>query len=208
VRTGAERWRLAVALVGVLGVQVALAGRLRPWGNVADVMVLAVAGVAGAGGRRTGAAFGFAAGLVMDLYQAGPLGLTALAYTLVGHALGRAEGQSHTVIGDFTGRTTVKSPFIAARAGCVLAAARRGALASAGALVLLVAGGALLGGQPPGPLHDLAARLAFATGSGAVLAPLVAGGLVPLVAPVRRRQRHLALRRARALRPAGALARR
>jgi rod shape-determining protein MreD len=181
----AQRLRLAVGLAGALAVQAALAGRIHPWGLVPDVVVLAVATVAGAGGRRTGAAFGFAAGMAVDLYQAGPLGLTALAYTLVGQGLGGPQ----------------------ARPG-VWAAARRGAPASTVASVLLLTGGALLGGLPAGPPDAIAGRLLFAAGSGALLAPLVSGALAPLVAPVQRHHRALALRRARALRPAGAFARR
>lgn len=200
--------RLAAGLAGALAVQAVLAGRLHPWGLAPDVVVLAVATVAGAGGRRTGAAFGFAAGLAIDLYQAGPLGLTALAYTLVGHALGGPQARLPMVIGDETGIWPVSSPFIAGTVRRLGAAARRGALASAGASLLLAAAGAVLAGSPPGPLDTLAGRLLFAALSGALLAPLVSGALAPLVAPVQRHHRALALRRARALRPAGALDRR
>lgn len=203
-----QRVRLAVALAGAVAVQAALAGRLHPWGLAPDVVVLAVATVAGAGGRKTGAAFGFAAGLVTDLYQAGPLGVTALAYTLVGHGLGEPHVRSSGINGGETGIWPVSSPFIAGTARRLGAVARRGALASAGAFVLLVAAGALLGDSPPVPLADLARRFSFAVVSGALLAPLVSSALAALVAPVRRHQRALALRRARALRPAGALARR
>jgi rod shape-determining protein MreD len=188
VKTGSERLRLTAALALTVVAQVAVASRLlhlQPWGLVPDLAVLAVAAVAVAGGRRMGAAFGFSAGVIMDLYLATPLGVTALAYTLVGQALGRSRGRSGP-----------------------LSVARRGALASAGALVLLVAGAVVLAGQPTGALRDLAPRLVFAAVTGALLAPLVAAGLAPLVAPTRARQRQLALRRARALSPAAALARR
>jgi rod shape-determining protein MreD len=181
----ARRLRLGVALLAAVGLQSALAGRWGPWGTAPDTAVLAVAAVAGAGGRRTGAAFGFAAGLVADLYGAGPLGATALAYTLVGHTLGGP------------------SPYGAGRPG-PLSVIRRGVLASVAASMLLVATGSALGSAPVGPLQPLAGRLLSCVLSGALLAPVVSLLLTPLLASSRRRERALAVRRVQALIPGAA----
>jgi rod shape-determining protein MreD len=189
VSGAAWRLRLGVVLLAAVGLQAALAGRWEPWGAAPDALVLAVATVAGAGGRRTGAAFGFAAGLAADLYGAGPLGATALAYTLVGHALGGPDGHG------------------AGRRG-PLSVMRRGALASAMAWSVLLATGSALGSAPHGPLQALAGRLLSGAAGGAVLAPVVSLLLAPLLISSRRRERALAIHRVRALVPAGAMTRR
>jgi hypothetical protein len=79
----------AVLLTGLVG-HVAVAPHLALRGAAPDVLLVAVAAVAVRGGARTGAGFGFAAGLGADVFLATPLGTSALAYTVVGHALGRS----------------------------------------------------------------------------------------------------------------------
>jgi hypothetical protein len=74
------------ALVG----HVAVAPRLAVRGTAPDLLLVGVVAVAAERGSRAGAAFGFAAGLGADLFLATPLGTSALAFTLVGHVLGRS----------------------------------------------------------------------------------------------------------------------
>lgn len=61
---------------------------VRLFGVVPDVLVLAVVAVAAREGAEVGAAFGFAAGVLIDLFLEVPVGLSALSYTLVGYAIG------------------------------------------------------------------------------------------------------------------------
>lgn len=86
-------WRAAplgtVLLTGLVG-HVGLAPHLAVRGAAPDVLLVAVVAVAVRRGARTGAGFGFAAGLGADVFLATPLGTSALAYTLVGHLLGRS----------------------------------------------------------------------------------------------------------------------
>ena len=85
---------LAAVLLSALVVQVAVAPHLTLGGVGPDVVLVTVAAVAVARGPRIGAAFGFAAGLGADLFLATPPGTAALAYTLVGHAIGRGGRRS------------------------------------------------------------------------------------------------------------------
>lgn len=75
-------------LVAVLLAQTSLFPHLRVFGVVPDVMVLAVVAVAARDGAETGAAYGFAAGVTIDLFLEVPVGLSALAYTVVGYGVG------------------------------------------------------------------------------------------------------------------------
>jgi len=79
----------SVALTAVAA-RAALAPHLAVRGVEPDVLLVAVVAVAAGRGARAGAAFGFAAGLGADLFLATPLGTSALAYTLVGHVIGRS----------------------------------------------------------------------------------------------------------------------
>ncbi|HEY4409042.1 MAG TPA: rod shape-determining protein MreD [Acidimicrobiia bacterium] len=78
----------AVLLTALVG-QVAVASHLAVGGVAPEAMLVTVAAVAMCRGPRAGAAFGFAAGLGADLFRATPLGTAALAFTVVGHLLGR-----------------------------------------------------------------------------------------------------------------------
>ena len=93
VREWAVRlWRVAplaaVLLTGLVG-HVGVAPHLAVRGAAPDVLLVAVVAVSVRRGARTGAGFGFAAGLGADVFLSTPLGTSALAYTLVGHVLGR-----------------------------------------------------------------------------------------------------------------------
>jgi hypothetical protein len=81
---------LAAVLLSGLAAHVALAPHLALRGAAPDVVLVPVVVVAATRGARAGAACGFAAGLGADLFLSTPLGTSALAYTVVGHVLGRA----------------------------------------------------------------------------------------------------------------------
>ena len=84
------RFRLPIMFVGALLLQTTLLNRLRIFGVMPDFMLLlAVAGGITAGAIR-GAAFGFASGMLIDLFLSTPLGLSALVFTLVGYGVGVA----------------------------------------------------------------------------------------------------------------------
>lgn len=85
------RLRLPVAFVLLVTLHTTLFPRLRLLGVMADVMLLAaVAGGLAAGGPSRAAAFGFASGVVADLFLTTPLGLSALVFSLVGYAVALA----------------------------------------------------------------------------------------------------------------------
>jgi len=79
---------LAAVLVVAVLIQSTVLARLRLAGVRPDLLVLAVVSVAVATDPTTGAVFGFVAGLVADLLFDLPVGVSALAYTAVGFAVG------------------------------------------------------------------------------------------------------------------------
>lgn len=83
------RVRLAGVLVGALILQTTVVPDLRILGVCPDLMLLCTVGAALVGGPEMGAGVGFAAGLMADLFlSTTPLGLTALAFSLVGYSVG------------------------------------------------------------------------------------------------------------------------
>lgn len=83
-----RRVGILTLLLVVLLAQTAFFPHVRAFGVVPDVMVLAVAVVAAREGAEVGAGFGFAAGVLIDLFLEVPVGLSALSYTLVGYGIG------------------------------------------------------------------------------------------------------------------------
>lgn len=83
-----RRW-VVVPLVLLLGValQTSLFARLPVFGALPDLLLLATIGVALESEPEVGAAVGFVAGLLQDLAGVLPLGMSALAYTLVGYTV-------------------------------------------------------------------------------------------------------------------------
>jgi rod shape-determining protein MreD len=82
------RVRVAVVLAGTLVVHLTLLSRLRIDDVRPDALLL-VAVMAGLiAGPERGAVTGFCAGLLADLFLQAPFGLSALAYCLVGFAVG------------------------------------------------------------------------------------------------------------------------
>jgi rod shape-determining protein MreD len=76
-----------VALVAVLA-QTELFPNLRAGGVIPDIVLVTVIAVALETGPDTGAVYGFGAGLFIDMFLRPPAGLSALAYLLVGFAVG------------------------------------------------------------------------------------------------------------------------
>jgi rod shape-determining protein MreD len=86
------RAKLPLVIFAALILQSSLLEGLRAAGIPTDAMLL-VAVVGGAmGGPERGAIIGFIVGLVADLFLPTPLGLSALAYCLVGFAVGVLAG--------------------------------------------------------------------------------------------------------------------
>lgn len=83
-----RRIGMVTLMVVALLVETAFFSHVRLFGVVPDVMVLAVAAVAAREGAEVGAAFGFTAGVLIDLFLEVPVGLSALCYTVVGYAIG------------------------------------------------------------------------------------------------------------------------
>lgn len=106
---------LATVLLTALAAQTGLAPHLALRGVAPDVLLVAVAAVAAGRGARSGAAFGFAAGLGADLFLATPLGTSALAYTLVGHGVGRSSRRA--LIRRATLRRSAAVAFVAVAGG-------------------------------------------------------------------------------------------
>jgi rod shape-determining protein MreD len=84
--------RLALLLIAIVLIQTTVLPYLRVFGVVADLGLVATVAVAYREGPETGAIFGFAAGLSMDLFLQTPLGLSALAYALTGYLIGILQG--------------------------------------------------------------------------------------------------------------------
>lgn len=75
-----------IAFAAVL-VQTAVMPDMRVAGVVPDIVVLTVVAAAIQQGPEGGMLYGFGAGISMDLFLGTPLGLTALAYTIVGYVV-------------------------------------------------------------------------------------------------------------------------
>jgi len=84
--TMVSRWCLFVLTMAVL--QIGIAPNFMFFGVIADFMLLAAIAAGVAAGPQRGAVVGFFAGLAYDLMRPGPLGLSALAFSLVGFAVG------------------------------------------------------------------------------------------------------------------------
>ena len=83
-----RRVGMVTLLIVALLVETAFFPHVRLFGVVPDVMILAVAAVAAREGAEVGAAFGFTAGVLIDLFLEVPVGLSALSYTVVGYGIG------------------------------------------------------------------------------------------------------------------------
>lgn len=68
--------------------QTAVLPELRLFGVVPDLALLTAVSVAWTEGSEAGAWFGFVGGLAVDFVVSTPLGITALAYAIVGYSVG------------------------------------------------------------------------------------------------------------------------
>lgn len=86
------RAKVPLILLTFLVVELTVLDHLRIFGAGPDIMLLlaVVAGIVG--GPRVGALFGFAAGIVLDLFLETPMGLSALVFCIVGYAVGNIQG--------------------------------------------------------------------------------------------------------------------
>lgn len=86
-----QRVGLGTLMLLALLTQTSLLPHLRIGGVIPDVMVVVTVAVAVRRGPEYGAMFGFVAGLLIDLFLQVPAGLSALAYSIVGYAVGAAQ---------------------------------------------------------------------------------------------------------------------
>jgi rod shape-determining protein MreD len=87
-----RRVRLALVIVTLVVLQTTIFTHMRVFGAIPDLLLVATAAVAYEEGPQSGAAFGFAAGLSIDLFLSTPAGLSALAFAVTGYVLGVAQG--------------------------------------------------------------------------------------------------------------------
>ena len=87
------RLKLPVVLIAALVLHTAVMGHIRVDGVAPDLMLTVAVAVALLRGPETGAVLGFLIGLAVDLVvNTTPLGLSALAFTLVGYTVGAIQG--------------------------------------------------------------------------------------------------------------------
>jgi rod shape-determining protein MreD len=87
--TWLPRLRLALVVVAAVVLQTTVFSTgLRVFGVAPDLGLVLTIAVASYLGAERGAAFGFAAGVAIDLFLSTPLGLSALSFALVGYGVG------------------------------------------------------------------------------------------------------------------------
>ena len=83
------RWlRYFLVIVSLVVLQTALFPDLRVFGAVPDLLLVATIAVGYERGPEAGAVFGFVSGLAVDCFLSSPLGVSALAFALVGYGVG------------------------------------------------------------------------------------------------------------------------
>jgi rod shape-determining protein MreD len=83
-----RRVRLVLLVVTLVVLQTTVFTHLRVFGAIPDLCLVATVAVAFEEGPQAGAIFGFFSGLVLDLFLASPLGLSALANSVTGYTVG------------------------------------------------------------------------------------------------------------------------
>jgi rod shape-determining protein MreD len=83
-----RRVRLVLLVVTLAVLQTTVFTHLRVFGAIPDLCLVATVAIAFEEGPQTGAIFGFASGLFIDLFLATPLGLSALANSVTGYSVG------------------------------------------------------------------------------------------------------------------------
>jgi rod shape-determining protein MreD len=81
--------RVGLLLLLAVVLQLSVVGQIPILGGYADLVPLAVAGVAYYAGSVSGAATGFAAGVLLDLATGATMGASSLVLTAVGYGVGR-----------------------------------------------------------------------------------------------------------------------
>ena len=83
------RWlRHFLVILSLVVLQTALFPELRVFGAGPDLLLVATIAVAYERGPEAGAVFGFVSGLAIDCFLSSPLGVSALAFALVGYGVG------------------------------------------------------------------------------------------------------------------------
>ena len=83
------RWlRYFLVILTLVVLQTALFPDLRVFGAAPDLLLVAAIAVGYERGPEAGAVFGFAGGLAIDCFLSSPLGVSALAFSLVGYGVG------------------------------------------------------------------------------------------------------------------------
>jgi rod shape-determining protein MreD len=81
--------RVGLLLVAAVLLQLSVIGQIPVLGGYADLLPLVVAAIAFYAGSVSGAATGFAAGLLLDLAAGGTMGASSLVLSAVGYGVGR-----------------------------------------------------------------------------------------------------------------------
>jgi rod shape-determining protein MreD len=83
-----RRIRLVLVVISLVVLQTTVFTHLRVFGAIPDLCLVGTVAMAYEQGPVSGALFGFASGLAIDLFLSTPLGLSALAFALTGYAVG------------------------------------------------------------------------------------------------------------------------
>ena len=126
-RVAVRRVRLVLLVVTLVVFQTTVFPHLRVFDAVPMLLLVATSAMAFEEGPQSGAAFGFASGLAIDLFLASPAGLSALSYAVTGYVLGVFQG-------GFVRDTRMIAPVLGAVAGLL------------GGVIFLVVGGIV--GEP------------------------------------------------------------
>jgi rod shape-determining protein MreD len=83
------RWlRYFLVVITLVVLQTTLFPELRVFGAAPDLLLVAAVAVGYERGPEAGAVFGFVGGLAIDCFLSSPLGVSALAFALVGYGVG------------------------------------------------------------------------------------------------------------------------
>ena len=88
--TSSSRFRVPLVLITCLLLHTTVLADIRIRDVMPDLMLLVAVAAGITGGPDRGARIGFASGMALDLFLSGPLGLSALVFTLVGYGMGAA----------------------------------------------------------------------------------------------------------------------
>jgi rod shape-determining protein MreD len=83
-----RRLTLVTLAMGAVLAQTVLFPNLKAGGVIPDIVLVSVLVVALQGGPEAGAIYGFGSGMFIDMFLRPPAGLSAMAYTIVGLAMG------------------------------------------------------------------------------------------------------------------------